>query len=330
MALIECPECKTRVSDLADMCPSCGYPIKKLLEKKIVTDKISDININNNTQTEITQSIEQFENQRTKKSVFKTTIKSLIVLSSIVVIVICIANSIKLRNNPNSNKIETTANTTTETTVNMTTETTTNPVFSKSTKEIYDIAYEYLEDHRLDDARELYLFLGNYENSENYIKLIDFLFDISGTYYYENINHEFYKFTITYDNVIVEAPNGYKETYKIMEVSVVDEPPYILAKSGHGNYVISMEYGSVYFESIGYTLSNPLPIEGAKLYNSESYQPPKEPAIGMTADEVKESTWGSPNKINKTTTIYGVHEQWVYSNNKYIYLDDGIVSSIQE
>lgn len=57
------------------------------------------------------------------------------------------------------------------------------------------------------------------------------------------------------------------------------------------------------------------------------------PYIGMTAEQVKESTWGKPSEINKTTNLYGVHEQWVYrgySKDRYIYLDDGIVTSIQE
>lgn len=54
------------------------------------------------------------------------------------------------------------------------------------------------------------------------------------------------------------------------------------------------------------------------------------PTIGMTASEVRSSNWGSPSDINKTTTAYGVSEQWVYSNFKYIYLEDGIVTSISE
>ena len=64
----------------------------------------------------------------------------------------------------------------------------------------------------------------------------------------------------------------------------------------------------------------------------ESYTKPEKPApaIGMTAEEVRNSSWGKPSDINKTTTAYGVHEQWVYSGNRYIYLDDGIVSAIQE
>lgn len=56
----------------------------------------------------------------------------------------------------------------------------------------------------------------------------------------------------------------------------------------------------------------------------------KPPAIGMTAEEVRDSTWGSPNKINKDTYAWGVQEQWCYSGYRYIYLEDGIVTSISE
>lgn len=58
-----------------------------------------------------------------------------------------------------------------------------------------------------------------------------------------------------------------------------------------------------------------------------------EPAIGMTPDEVKNSTWGEPSDINKTTTKYGISEQWVYRSSvkdKYIYFENGLVTAIQE
>lgn len=54
------------------------------------------------------------------------------------------------------------------------------------------------------------------------------------------------------------------------------------------------------------------------------------PKIGMTADEVRKTNWGSPNKINRTTYSWGTMEQWCYSNNRYLYLEDGIVTSISE
>lgn len=55
------------------------------------------------------------------------------------------------------------------------------------------------------------------------------------------------------------------------------------------------------------------------------------PKIGMTDNEViNETSWGKPEDINKTTTVYGTSEQWVYSGYKYLYFDDGILTTIQE
>ena len=56
----------------------------------------------------------------------------------------------------------------------------------------------------------------------------------------------------------------------------------------------------------------------------------KPPAIGMTAEEVRKSTWGEPEKINKTTYSWGVEEQWCYSGYRYIYLENDTVTAIQE
>ncbi|WP_336788446.1 hypothetical protein [Paenibacillus sp. MMO-177] len=52
--------------------------------------------------------------------------------------------------------------------------------------------------------------------------------------------------------------------------------------------------------------------------------------IGMSTDDVLLSSWGKPKDINKTTTKYGVSEQWVYDDNRYVYFDDGIVTAIHE
>lgn len=54
-----------------------------------------------------------------------------------------------------------------------------------------------------------------------------------------------------------------------------------------------------------------------------------DPAVGMSEIDVRVSTWGSPKKINKTTTAYGVREQWVYDRG-YIYIENGYVTAIQE
>lgn len=54
-----------------------------------------------------------------------------------------------------------------------------------------------------------------------------------------------------------------------------------------------------------------------------------DPQIGMKQQEVEASKWGKPKKINTTITKYGKSEQWVYDNFRYVYFDDGIVTSIQ-
>lgn len=55
----------------------------------------------------------------------------------------------------------------------------------------------------------------------------------------------------------------------------------------------------------------------------------KEPQIGMTKSDVLASSWGKPKDINKTTTKYSAHEQWVYGGNRYLYFDDNELTAIQ-
>lgn len=50
--------------------------------------------------------------------------------------------------------------------------------------------------------------------------------------------------------------------------------------------------------------------------------------VGMPANLVRRA-WGDPQKINSTITSGGRHEQWIYSNSQYVYLQNGVVTSIQ-
>lgn len=51
--------------------------------------------------------------------------------------------------------------------------------------------------------------------------------------------------------------------------------------------------------------------------------------VGMTQEDILASSWGKPTKVNRTTYSFGVHEQWVYRGGNYLYLEDGILTSIQ-
>ena len=50
-------------------------------------------------------------------------------------------------------------------------------------------------------------------------------------------------------------------------------------------------------------------------------------AIGMTEDMLVASL-GNPSAINKTQTVDGSHEQWVYGDD-YMYVDNGALTSFQ-
>lgn len=79
--------------------------------------------------------------------------------------------------------------------------------------------------------------------------------------------------------------------------------------------------------SAGVSIPSSLPSQSSS--TSVPNQKPL-PAIWMTEQQVMDSTWGKPQKINKTTTARNIHEQWCYPNCKYIYFDNGVVTGIQE
>lgn len=51
--------------------------------------------------------------------------------------------------------------------------------------------------------------------------------------------------------------------------------------------------------------------------------------IGMSKDACKLS-WGEPDDINTSRGSWGVHEQWVYPKNRYVYFENGKLSAIQD
>lgn len=53
----------------------------------------------------------------------------------------------------------------------------------------------------------------------------------------------------------------------------------------------------------------------------------KKVCIGWSSGMCRES-WGKPDRINRTTTAWGVSEQWVYGYN-YLYFEKGVLTTIQ-
>ncbi len=52
--------------------------------------------------------------------------------------------------------------------------------------------------------------------------------------------------------------------------------------------------------------------------------------IGMSQQDVLDSSWGRPERVNKTTTAAGTREQWVYRGyHSYLYFENGVLTTIQ-
>lgn len=52
-------------------------------------------------------------------------------------------------------------------------------------------------------------------------------------------------------------------------------------------------------------------------------------SVGMSMEDVLASSWGTPQKVNRTITSRGTNEQWVYPGYQYLYFDNGKLRSIQ-
>jgi hypothetical protein len=50
--------------------------------------------------------------------------------------------------------------------------------------------------------------------------------------------------------------------------------------------------------------------------------------LGMT-DKMAIESWGKPDDINRSVGSWGVHEQWVYPDNQYLYFENGKLTSYQ-
>lgn len=52
-------------------------------------------------------------------------------------------------------------------------------------------------------------------------------------------------------------------------------------------------------------------------------------SIGMSKEDVLASSWGRPERINRSIYKFGEREQWVYGGGNYLYFHDGVLNSIQ-
>ena len=84
------------------------------------------------------------------------------------------------------------------------------------------------------------------------------------------------------------------------------------------------------------TVLVPVPKTDGNKSSSQEENIKRPPRIGMTTWEARESTWGTPDDINRTTNTMGTQEQWIYrgygmyGKTKYLFFNNGQLSSISE
>lgn len=188
-------------------------------------------------------------------------------------------------------------------------------------------ALETKVDKKLLDAENLY---NNKKYEEAYLELDDFVGDYVQYSIIKDIKiYNYNKIAVLYNKCKRELAPIYlsigKKLYNQGSYESARSKLYLAQRFAKLNNLKSLEKEIVKYEKL--TIEKEFPSSSAPSISNTSNITP---TIGMSSEEVKNSSWGKPKTINKTTTTYGTSEQWVYTGNKYVYLENGVVTAIQE
>ena len=197
---------------------------------------------------------------------------------------------------------------------------------------VYSRAIELYDDGEFKQAADLFQDISTYADAQLYQERAVFMNKLQGTWKREDFESflVFKKWRITEINIYRLYRDEISTSYYKCRFEKKGNDYILYTTTGGSDYKVEWNpiknrVAETRFEdqSISYYA-----------YYSKSTNPddvtPEIPRIGMSQAEVRKSLWGGPKKINKTTTAYGTREQWVYSGNRYIYFENGIVTSIQE
>lgn len=193
----------------------------------------------------------------------------------------------------------------------------------------------------LELAKSEFETLGDYKDSKEYVDNIDFIKSYEGTYYKEAGTYTSSE-RLVFDgrDVTIHTDDGRSDDqYMKLSISEYEGEKILLGKrkeNSTSGWVFKKTSAGVNYLYVNISSDGSLYKEFYDGHfiicrkQSNSTAQLKDPEIGMSAEQVRNSTWGEPKEINKTTYAWGTSEQWVYSGYRYIYLDDGIVTAIQE
>ena len=110
------------------------------------------------------------------------------------------------------------------------------------------------------------------------------------------------------------------KSFAMQSVSNNDRYNVLVNFKGAGDLVIEKNDKIIYDKQAG-TEEN--------VKDSKTYIISDNPEVGMNKEEVLYQTnWGEPQKKNISKYTWGTSEQWCYSNNRYVYFENGIVVAV--
>ncbi len=194
---------------------------------------------------------------------------------------------------------------------------------------IYKNAIELYEKGNFVESKSLFeKIVNNYKEKSVYLDNLNKLIPLQGTYISDSNEKDILILDGWNLNLVFSSVN-FDYTYKLLgnKIILVNDYGETLEDNTYNILDKVLVHSFVGVDNKNY--------ETRYIYESSNteiptYKTKPEPAIGMTKDEVEDSTWGSPSKINKDTYSWGITEQWVYNDRGYIYFENGIVTSISE
>lgn len=294
MALIKCPECSREVSNIADVCPQCGFPIAIHLEKKkaeqLIADEIeakriekekTDIEKRKGLQEDKSKSESHKPYTAFNEDVFSAANEPLnfkpnykIILGVLGVVIAMILINIYI----NKSSAE-----------------------AKQQKELFNKQKEITQKR-------------NWFNSAKTLIKSNQLRD-----------DELYKAKDSLESIDVSMPE-YKEaqellpsiTKRISDVEKANEEKAAKERKVAEDSLYTSGGKRIHAKHPDWSPDDCNTIAKGQIN------------IGMTTSQVA-AAWGRPYRINRTTGSYGEHEQWVMHEmgNSYVYFEDGICTTIQ-
>ncbi|PIC98818.1 hypothetical protein [Sporosarcina sp. P29] len=205
--------------------------------------------------------------------------------------------------------------------------------------EVYNLAVESAFQKSKDDfyKNEYWFDYSIIEDSLNE-KIINFrkqeIENITNSMKYPIMNGEYTKAKEAYSRFIknesTDAMYEYAKSKELDETGYVPSNPFVNISPFYDGVLSDeiLDYASAINGSLGVWIEryNSINSRNLDIVKIEI----KNPTLGMSKDEVLKSTWGEPDKVNRTVTSYSQREQWVYPNYKYLYFTDEILTAFQD